>query len=283
MTGRQNMHSCKLAVAFDPSPLQAEVRRFAPEDWVPHFNAHYHDGGWDGVPLRSVGAAAGHLFTAEAGAGSSAPESFADTALLDRCPGLRTVLEAFHCPLLSVRLLRLLAGHGIHEHRDDCLSLDDGTARLHIPLMTNPAVEFYLQGRRVVMKEGETWYLNLSLPHRVHNHGTSDRVHLVIDCAVNDWLRGLIAEAANAPQSEPSGGVAPGAGASAADQLNAFSVIVLGDADLTRQLSVPQDTGSFVERLVHAGAERGFRFVAEDVRAVLRANRRSWMEKRMVQ
>ncbi len=264
------MHSCRLAVAFDPLPLQAEVRGLAPQDWVPHFNAHYHDGGWDGVPLRSVGAAEGHLFTSEAGVSSSAPESFADTTLLARCPGLRNVLDAFHCPLLSVRLLRLLAGHGIHEHRDDCLSLEDGTARLHIPLLTNPGVEFYLQGQRVVMNEGETWYLNLSLPHRVHNHGTSDRVHLVIDCAVNDWLRGLISAAANAPQNLSPADAAPGFPVSAAEQLKAFSDVVLGDAELARRLSGPQDTGSFVELLVQAGAERGYRFVAEDVRAVSR-------------
>jgi hypothetical protein len=38
------------------------------------------------------------------------------------------------------------------------------------------------------MKEGECWYLNFNLPHRVKNSGTADRIHLVIDCVVNDWL-----------------------------------------------------------------------------------------------
>jgi hypothetical protein len=43
------------------------------------------------------------------------------------------------------------------------------------------------------MNEGEGWYLNLSLPHRVENNGTTDRVHLVIDYVVNEWMRSLIA------------------------------------------------------------------------------------------
>ena len=41
---------------------------------------------------------------------------------------------------------------------------------------------------RVVLSEGECWYLRLSDPHSVENNGQSDRVHLVIDAKVNPWL-----------------------------------------------------------------------------------------------
>jgi hypothetical protein len=50
-----------------------------------------------------------------------------------------------------------------------------------------------LGGQRVVMNEGECWYNDFNLPHSVANHGTTDRVHLVIDCVLNDWLRALFA------------------------------------------------------------------------------------------
>jgi hypothetical protein len=40
----------------------------------------------------------------------------------------------------------------------------------------------------VVMAPGEAWYLRLSDPHSVANRGTTDRVHLVIDCVVDAWL-----------------------------------------------------------------------------------------------
>jgi hypothetical protein len=44
------------------------------------------------------------------------------------------------------------------------------------------------------MQEGECWYLNLSLPHRVVNQSSTDRVHLVIDCKVNAWVSALMTE-----------------------------------------------------------------------------------------
>jgi hypothetical protein len=40
------------------------------------------------------------------------------------------------------------------------------------------------------MREGECWYLL----HCVHNRGTTDRVHLVIDCQLNPWLDEMFPE-----------------------------------------------------------------------------------------
>ena len=42
------------------------------------------------------------------------------------------------------------------------------------------------------MREGECWYLRLSEPHRVINDGDTDRVHLVIDAIVDDWMRNIL-------------------------------------------------------------------------------------------
>lgn len=41
------------------------------------------------------------------------------------------------------------------------------------------------------MPAGSTWYLRLSDPHSVANRGLSERVHLVIDAAVDGWLTDL--------------------------------------------------------------------------------------------
>jgi aspartyl/asparaginyl beta-hydroxylase (cupin superfamily) len=88
--------------------------------------------------------------------------------------------------------MRLKAGSSIREHRDYQLGFEDGEVRLHIPVVTNTEVEFVLDGVRSDMKEGECWYHNFNLPHRVANRGTVDRVHLVLDCVVNDWLREML-------------------------------------------------------------------------------------------
>ena len=45
------------------------------------------------------------------------------------------------------------------------------------------------------MGEGEAWYLNLNLRHSVVNSGPTPRVHLVIDCVVDDWLDAALRQA----------------------------------------------------------------------------------------
>jgi mannose-6-phosphate isomerase-like protein (cupin superfamily) len=72
---------------------------------------------------------------------------------------------------------------------------ESGVARLHVPLRTNRRVDFRLNGTRVRMKPGECWYLRLSDPHSVANRGRTDRIHLVVDVRVDDWLRVLLARA----------------------------------------------------------------------------------------
>lgn len=181
----------KLPFHFDARRLQADVAALTADDWVLHFNKPYYQGEWSGVALRAVNGEAGRLYP-----DPTAQAAFADTPDLERCPYLAEVLATFQCQLEAVRLLKLRAGSSIREHRDYNLGFDDGEVRFHIPVQTNPGVEFYLDGQRVVMAEGECWYLNFNLPHRVVNQGATDRVHLVIDCVVNDWVRELFAAAA---------------------------------------------------------------------------------------
>jgi hypothetical protein len=176
----------KLPVSFDPTRLKADLQALTPDDWVLHFNKPYYEGEWSGVALRSVNGEDGRLYPDPA-----ARAKYADTPTLSRCPYIQQVLSMFQCELEAVRLLKLRAGSDIREHRDYNLGYEDGEVRFHIPVLTNPEVEFYLNQQRVVMNEGECWYLNFNLPHRVVNHSATDRIHLVIDCVVNDWLRAL--------------------------------------------------------------------------------------------
>jgi len=182
--------SLKLPLRFDPRLLQADLNQILVTEFVPHFNTRYYEGDWSVVPFRSVGGRANHIYP-----DVTAKNAFADTPLLARCPYIQRVLAAFPCPQQAVRFLRLKAGSSIKEHRDLDLGFEDGEVRVHIPVVTNLDVEFVLNGVRVQMGEGESWYHDFNLPHRVANHGTTDRVHLVLDCVVNDWLRGLLLEA----------------------------------------------------------------------------------------
>jgi ribosomal protein S18 acetylase RimI-like enzyme len=181
----------KLPFRFEAARLRADLARIGPLEFVPHFNNAYYQGDWSAVPLRSIGGRADGIYP-----DPTAKDAYADTPLLARCPYIREVLAALRCPQQAARLLRLKAGSVIKEHRDHELGFEDGEVRLHIPILTNPEVEFMLNQVRVVMTEGECWYLNVNEPHRVANRGTADRVHLVVDCVVNQWLRDLLVAAA---------------------------------------------------------------------------------------
>lgn len=172
----------KFPFGFDAARLKSDLQKFASDDWTPHFNTQYYEGDWSGIAFRAAKDAHMQLYP------DPTASVYEDTEMLARCSYIPEVLSAFECEIETARFLRLTAGSTIRQHRDFNLSFEDGFARVHIPVQTNRSVEFFLDDVPVEMNEGEAWYLNFNLNHRVANHGTEDRVHLVIDCVRNDWL-----------------------------------------------------------------------------------------------
>lgn len=175
----------KFPFDFDAALLKNDLKNFAPEDWTAHFNTQYYEGDWSGIALRAAKDAHVELYP------DPTASAYEDTEMLARCAYIPEVLAAFRCEIESARLLRLTVGSNIREHRDYKLGFEDGFVRIHIPMQTNAQVEFYLGGESLKMNEGEAWYLNFNLPHSVKNGGAQDRIHLVIDCILNEWLRGF--------------------------------------------------------------------------------------------
>lgn len=254
----------KLAMAFDTLRLQADLAALAGETWVGHFNQGYYEGRWDGLVLRGPVGGDGSLV--------STGDLFEDAPLLDRAPYLRTVLEAFKAPLRSVRLLQLDPGSRILEHRDYDLGYDQGQVRIHVPVLTNPDVEFHLAGKRVVMGEGEVWYLDLSRPHRVANRGATPRMHLVIDLELNDWLRAQIPFETPEPQPvlpPPEPGDPP-------EHLERFRALVARSPEIERHLVDIRDRALFSEEVVRLAAEVGLRFGPGEIDAAMRDSYFEW-------
>jgi hypothetical protein len=183
----------QLPFRFDAVLLERDMASLASFGWISHFVKQNYDGDWSVIPLR---AAVGARHPIQMIYSDPTASEFEDTPLLQGCPYFREVLDAFACPLRAVRLMRLTPGSLIKEHTDLELSVEEGTARIHVPVATNSQVEFYLNGSRVVMDAGSAWYLRLSDPHRVHNKGDSDRVHMVIDAVADDWIRTVFESAA---------------------------------------------------------------------------------------
>jgi Aspartyl/Asparaginyl beta-hydroxylase len=177
----------QLPVTFDAAKLQEEVRQLASGYWKQHYNKKDYEGSWSVIPLRSLFGNMDANFSVQVSANPHI--KYLDTALMQHCPYIQQVLAYFECEKLSVRLMNLSAGAIIKEHKDDELNLESGEARFHIPVQTNAQVSFFVDNELIPLKEGECWYLNLSLKHSVSNEGESDRIHLVVDCVVNDWVK----------------------------------------------------------------------------------------------
>jgi hypothetical protein len=180
-------------MAFDPEPLARDLAGL--DGWIAHFVQQNYDGDWSVLPLRGT---AGAKHPVMAIYPDPTATSFEDTPLLARCPNIAAALARFECPLHFVRLMRLTPGSVIKEHRDLDLDAENGMVRLHLPIVTNPQVVFEVNRRPVALEPGSVWYLRLSDPHRVSNNGTADRVHLVIDAPLNDWLGRMLQRASAA-------------------------------------------------------------------------------------
>jgi hypothetical protein len=175
----------RLDLPVDLPALQSEVAAL-PDRWQRHFQTAHYQGDWTVLPLRSLGGVPDEALPFALG---TAAADYASTPLLAHCPSVERFLDSLQCPVRSARLLNLKRGSVIKPHRDAELAFENGEARLHVPVFTNPDVEFVIHGQRVIMDPGSCWYINANLTHEVANRGTTDRVHLVIDCGVNDWLQ----------------------------------------------------------------------------------------------
>lgn len=256
----------RLALRFDAAAMRGDLARLAASDWVDHFVPEHYSGTWSVLPLRAP-AGATHpiqMIYPDPGCGT-----YVDTPLLAKCPTFRRVLAALQCPLQAVRLMKLAPGSAIKPHSDFDLAFEQGRARLHVPVATNADVELVLNGTRVVLREGECWYLKLSDTHAVTNRGATDRIHLVIDALVNPWLEDQLAR-----------GDAGGAAASIdqGSDLERFRDLVLRDPSLQRHLAQLDDRDRFMAGVVEAAAAAGLQVTAGEIDAAMRRALQRWLE-----
>lgn len=176
----------RLPFQFNAELLKQEVKTIAQQHWQLHYQTRHYTGGWTVLPLRSINGSTDNIIVSPVD-----HTVYQNTSLLEQSPYFKEVLCHFKCELLAVRLMKLEPGAQIKEHKDADLAFEKGEIRLHIPVTTNPLVEFYLDKERMPLKEGECWYMNFNLPHALHNKGNADRIHLVIDAVVNDWVKEL--------------------------------------------------------------------------------------------
>lgn len=167
---------------FDSNRLKEDVQKVMNTNWVEHYNKNDYDGKWTSIALMSANGKSDNIYAFN----FDSKEIIATEALED-CTYFKELLNSFHFEKAAVRLLNLSAGAQIKPHSDHCLGYEDGFFRLHIPIITNPDVVFILDNKRLIMNEGECWYINANFTHSVANNGFEDRIHLVIDGIRNEW------------------------------------------------------------------------------------------------
>jgi hypothetical protein len=115
------------------------------------------------------------------------------TPLLNRMPVLKRLLEGFGFDIMASRLLRLQPGTYLHEHRDYVYLEEVPRYRLHVPIVTNPKAQIIMPGSAVHLSRGHLWKLNpKEAIHSACNFGPEARIHLMLDCYVNDKLQRLV-------------------------------------------------------------------------------------------
>ncbi len=249
---------------FDLQLLRADLATTKTVEWRPHYNEQDYGGGWRGVALRSAAGESNPLL-----AGPAGNPVFTDTPLLARCPYFRSALSVFQCPLKSVRLLSLAPQSFIREHSDHALGYDDGEIRIHIPIETNPDVEFYVVGERLLLEEGHSYFINVNLPHRVNNRGRTERIHLVIDAEVNEWVHALFRQGAAEHWEVPRSPLPP-------RNMDDFRRYVLNAPALQPPLQAIENGGRFTDAAMELGRNLGFDFHDGDVGAALRCGPLAW-------
>ena len=79
-----------------------------------------------------------------------------------------------------VMLARMASGGVIHPHRDQNPAAK-WPHKIHVPILTNDEVTFYIDGVGYRLPEGEAVEVNNMGLHAVENRGPTDRIHLIFE------------------------------------------------------------------------------------------------------
>ena len=135
------------------------VMLFCDESW-PEDGEIYRDSGWDRL---------------------------SDVAM----PVIDHIIDTYYTPggtLLRAMAAKLKVQGRINPHRDSLRSFHMGH-RIHVPITTNAAVRFTINGKPFPFEVGKAYELNNQKQHSVINMGREDRISFIFDYVPADKLK----------------------------------------------------------------------------------------------
>lgn len=159
----------RLPFTFDAERLADEVQALPADAWMAH-------------PLGMKGNSAVALISRDAGDNDDFDGAMRITRHLQECAYMQQVMACFDEVLARSRLMCLAPSSEVNTHVDFNYHWYT-RVRIHVPIITDPAVIFYCADESIHMQAGECWIFNSWRRHRVVNGGQRDRIHLVIDTA----------------------------------------------------------------------------------------------------
>ena len=144
-------------IRVDASRLQHEIHQLEPSLWQSH-----HLPNMRSVSLVKIGPTCSH------------------TDAFDELPYLKELLGAWGLPIGESRISLLETGGTVDEHVDVEFYWKH-RLRIHIVVQSNSSASFGCDGHVLNLPEGQVWVSNNWAPHWIANHGTTDRIHVVVD------------------------------------------------------------------------------------------------------
>lgn len=176
----------RLPLRFDAERLAHEIGAIEESTWRPH-------------PQGFAGNSALPLIAAYGDPGNDATRGpMLPTPVLARLPYVRQVMESLGATIGRSRLMRL-DGNAEATAHVDVNYYWMGRMRVHVPVVTQPEVEFLCGPARVHMRAGECWIFDTFSLHNVINPLPTRRIHLVMDTVGSDTIAELAARGYRPP------------------------------------------------------------------------------------
>jgi len=96
------------------------------------------------------------------------------------------ITYGYKAPTIPVIMLaKLKARSHIAAHKDKGRRFEL-THKIHVPLITNQEVKFYVEKEPYHLEGGYAYEVNNTALHSVENNSSSDRIHLIFECFPNE-------------------------------------------------------------------------------------------------